>query len=135
MNLHNDLMKVQIAHDCSQCRQMCGRRIAACESFIPKNASAFMDYVVYALRETTPLSSEKKLKRYPVPDKNAYDDKLPTQDHYYVILINDVLSQIRKGHCDYVFSLEQMRDVIRFEPHITAKYITEAGSYKIKLDK
>ena len=135
MNLHNDLMKAKIEHDCSQCKMNCGRRIAACESFIPKNMNAFMDYVVYTLRENTPLSTEKKLKRHPVADKNVYDDKLPTLDHYYVILINDVLSEIRKGHCDYVFTLEQMRDIIRFEPHITAKYIAEAGAYKLKLDK
>ena len=69
MNLHNDLMKAKIEHDCSHCKMNCGRRTAACESFIPKNMSAFMDYVVYMLRENTPLSTEKKLKRHPVADE------------------------------------------------------------------
>ena len=96
MNLHNDLMKAKIEHDCSQCKMNCGRRIAACESFIPKNMSAFMDY-------------------------------------YYVALINDTLSEIRRGHLAYIFSLEQLRDVMCFEPGVRVTYIPEAESYSVRL--
>ncbi|MBR1832343.1 MAG: hypothetical protein IJ784_07920 [Ruminiclostridium sp.] len=132
MNLHNDLMKAKIEHDCSQCSYKCGKRVA-CEDFVPEDMDDFMEYVVDALLETVVPSKDKKLKRSPVKSKIPYDDKIPTMDYYYVALVNDTLSEIRRGHEAYIFNFEQLRDVMSFEPSVFVEYIPEAESYKVML--
>ncbi|MBO6232160.1 MAG: hypothetical protein IK990_03715 [Ruminiclostridium sp.] len=132
MNLHNDLMKAKIEHDCSQCSYKCGKR-SACEDFVPEDMDDFMEYVVDALMETVVPSKDKKLKRRPVKSKIPYDDKIPTMDYYYVALVNDTLSEIRRGYEAYIFNFEQLRDVMSFEPSVFVEYIPEAESYKVML--
>ena len=132
MNLHNDLLKAKIEHDCSKCSYKCGKRVA-CEDFVPEDMDDFMEYVVDALMETVVPSKDKKLKRRPVKSKIPYDDKIPTMDYYYVALVNDTLSEIRRGHIAFIFNLEQLRDVMCFEPRVVVEYIPEAESYGVML--
>ena len=132
MNLHNDLMKAKIEHDCSQCSYKCSKRVA-CEDFVPEDMGDFMEYVVDALMESVVPSKDKKLKRRPVKSKIPYDDKIPTMDYYYVALVNDTLSEIRRGHIAFIFNLEQLRDVMCFEPRVVVEYIPEAESYGVML--
>lgn len=137
MNLHKDLREVHIAHDCSQCkcRDKCrnsGMNVP-CEEFYPAEMSEFMDYVISKLKERVVPSTEKRLKRRPAESKIPYDDKIPPLDHYYVLLVNDVLSQIRKGKVDYIYSFGLLSDILRFERDIGAKYIPDAGAYAIFL--
>ena len=51
------------------------------------------------------------------------------------MLINSVLSEIRKGKKDYAFHLEQIKEIMRFEPRITVRYIPDAGAYEIRIEK
>jgi len=132
MNLHNDLMRAKIEHDCSQCIYKCNRH-SACDEFVPDDMSDFMEYVVDTLIETVLPSKDRKLKRRPVKSKIPYDDKIPPLDYYYVSLVNDTLSEIRRGHIAYIFSLEQLRDVMRFEPRVLVEYVPEAESYRVSL--
>ena len=125
-------MKAKIEHDCSQCSYKCGKR-SACEDFVPEDMDDFMEYVVDALMETVVPSKDKKLKRRPVKSKIPYDDKIPTMDYYYVALVNDTLSEIRRGYEAYIFNFEQLRDVMSFEPSVFVEYIPEAESYKVML--
>ena len=135
MNLHNDLLKVKVVHGCGQCCRKncrynnCG---SACEKFYPANSIEFMDYVLDELRKNIIPSNEKKLKRHAVHDGKSYDDGITTLDEYYVLLVNSVLSEIRKGGVDYAYSLEQIRDIIRFEPDISVKYIADVGAYEVR---
>ena len=138
MNLHNDLMKVKVVHDCSDCcrkncrYKSCGSDSPACENFYPENSSEFMGYVLDELRKNITPSKEKKLKRHAVPDGKSYNDKVTTLDEYYVLLVNSVLSEVRKGGTDYAYSLEQISDIMRFEPNISVKYIADAGAYEVR---
>ena len=132
MNLHNDLMKVKIVHDCENCCHKCRKCGVACENFYPENSSEFMRYVLDELRKNITPSREKKLKRHAVPDWKSYNDKVTTLDEYYVLLVNSVLSEVRKGGTDYAYSLEQIRDIMRFEPYITVNYIPSAGAYEVR---
>jgi len=125
-------MKAKIEHDCSQCSYKCGKRVA-CEDFVPEDMDDFMEYVVDALMESVVPSKDKKLKRRPVKSKIPYDDKIPTMDYYYVALVNDTLSEIRRGHIAFIFNLEQLRDVMCFEPRVVVEYIPEAESYGVML--
>lgn len=135
MNLHNDLMKVKVVHGCENCcRKNCryNNCNSACENFYPENSAEFMEYILEELRKNITPSSEKKMKRHIVPDGKSYNDKVTTLDEYYVLLVNSVLSEIRKGGVDYAYSLEQIRDILRFETDISVKYIPEAGAYEVR---
>lgn len=135
MNLHNDLIKVKVVHGCENCcRKNCryNNCNSACENFYPENSAEFMEYVLDEFRKNITPSSDKKLKRHIVPDGKSYNDKVTTLDEYYILLVNSVLSEIRKGGVDYAYSLEQIRDILRFETDISVKYIPEAGAYKVR---
>ncbi len=134
MNLHNDLKKVGIKHGCEKCCRDC-KCGSACENFYPENMAEFMDYALDCLRENVVPSKEHTLQRHAIRDGKCYDDKVSTLDYYYVQLVNMVLYEIRKGKTDYVYSFEQMRDIMRFESNITAKYIADAGAYEIRIGR
>lgn len=137
MNLTNDLHSCNIPHYCGQCIKkynVC-RNGNTCADFFPENMDVFLDHAVTYLKENTPLSKEKKLKRHARNHSSAglkYDGTT-TLDEYYVRMINDVLSEIRRGKTDYLFNFEQIRDVLRFERHIAVRYID--GCYEIKIEK
>ena len=135
MNLHNDLSKVKISHGCEACcckGCRCSNRGAACENFYPENSADFMNYILESLLKTVEPSRDRKLKRHVVCDK-CHNDKIPTLDYYYVMLVNSVLHVIRRGGVDYAYSLEQIRDIMRFEPDIELTYIADAGAYEVRL--
>lgn len=137
MNLNNDLRSCGVPHHCEQCvmkNSLCGKRFT-CVDFFPDNMDVFLDYVVTYLKENTPPCKEKKLKRHARNYSGVglkYDDTT-TLDEYYVRMINDVLSEIRRGKADYLFSFGQIRDVLRFERNITLRYVD--GCYEIKMEK
>lgn len=57
-----------------------------------------------------------------------------TLDKYYVNMINDTLSQIRKGKIAYLFHLSQVQDVMKFED-IYVAYDVQSCSFAIKIKK
>lgn len=132
MNLHNDLMKVKVVHGCENCCHKCRKFGVTCENFYPENSAEFMEYVLDELRKDITPSDEKFLKRCIVSDRKSYNDKVTTLDEYYVLLVNSVLFEVRKGGIDYAYSLEQIADIMRFEPIITVNYIPSAGAYEVR---
>ena len=69
------------------------------------------------------MPSDIWLKKFPPQWKTAH--KNPAE----FAACNSVLSEVRKGGVDYAYSLEQIRDIMRFEPDISVKYIADAGAY------
>ena len=139
MNLHNDLLSVHIPHDCAHCCRKCTQRTQACVDFYPVNSRVFLDYVLAYLKENTPRSNDKIMKRHYGKDLlykryGFYDDGITSLDTYYVQMINDTLEQIRLGNRAYVYSIWQIQDVLRYEPYIQVRYIPDAGAYEIKLE-
>lgn len=132
MSLHGELKKAGVSHNCSHCCRSCYGRKEACLEFYPDNMTAFMDYVIDSLRDTVLASNEDKLKRHVASDNKCFDDGVTTLDAYYVQLINSVLSEIRRGKADYVFSVEQIKDIMCFEPRIIVRYIADAECYEIR---
>ena len=135
MSLHNDLQTVKIPHSCGNCCRRCSGFTVACSEFYPSNMTDFMEYAVSHLRERVVPSNDNKLKRRAVRDMNSYDDGITTLDGYYVQFINSVLSEIRRGKTDYVFSFEQIAELMRFEERLAVRYIPEVCSYEIRRDK
>lgn len=84
------------------------------------------------MQATTPLSNDYCLKRYAKKSCGiTYDND--TTDSYYVELINDTLSQIRNFEPAYVFTLGQIRDVLKFEPDVTISRYDDC-CYEIQLN-
>lgn len=63
------------------------------------------------LEENIPYSSSKKL----LPKSKSYS--LGFRD-----IVNDALRQIRKGRKGYVFTIDQLREVLRFIPDVKVSY-------------
>ena len=57
-----------------------------------------------------------------------------TLDKYYVSMINDTLSEIRKGKVAYLFHLSQVQEVMRFE-NIDFTYDAMGSNFAIRLRK
>ena len=52
-------------------------------------------------------------------------DGISSLDDYYVKLINDALSNIRHDEPAWVFSLDQVAEIFRFEPDVKVTYDTD----------
>lgn len=135
MSLHNDLQKVKIPHSCDSCCRKCKGFTTVCSEFYPSNMTDFMEYAVSYMRDVVVPSNDVKLKRHVMRDMNSYDDGITTLDGYYVQFINSVLSEIRRGKADYVFSFEQIAELMRFEERLVVRYIPEVCSYEVRKER
>ena len=59
-----------------------------------------------------------------------YEDTLDT---YYVRMINDVLSEIKKKHEAYVFSFEHIKEILSFYPTAKFTYIKDSDCFEAAL--
>ncbi len=140
MKLSSDLRSCSIPYSCEQCtlKRSC-RRGTPCSAFYPENMDAFLQFVLEYFRNNVIPSKDKRLKRCVgnAPNTNGMkSDGVTTLDSYYVAFINDTLSQIRHGKIGYVFKIEHIKDVFKYEQDICVKYVD--GCYaisKIKLCK
>ena len=57
----------------------------------------------------------------------------PEQDSYFDFLIRDVLSQIRHGEVDYVFTEQHLLELLRYEPNLRIEWDTSAECYSVSL--
>lgn len=139
MNLHRDLLRAHIPHNCTQCCRQCEKQnTIPCSDFYPQNSRIFLENILAWLRIETSRSEETILRRHINlrPDKDGgVDDDIGTLDGYYVQMINGALLDIRHGKRAYLYTFGQIQDVMRFEPYIQVKYIPDAGAYEIKLEK
>lgn len=95
-----------------------------------------MEEKIEYLRRTTPHFKGRRryLTRFTVNVIGGVDDGL-SLDAYYVQLINDTLRQIRKGHEAYIFSLDHVKDILRFEPNAQFEVLSDVGSIKVTLPR
>ncbi len=82
------------------------------------NEDDFENIVLPYLRETTAVYKEARLSRKIHRSKSVtYNDGVGTLDEYYVRFINDSLRTVRCGEIAYIFNLEQVREILHFEPN------------------
>lgn len=129
MQFTKDLQHNNVPYSCEQCcfKMSCQKHIP-CVSFYPDNKDRFMENVITYLKGTIPLSKDKNLKRHAVASlrSQGITSDSTTLDGYYVNMINDSLSEIRKGRTAYLFTVGQLKDVIRFERDVKVR-INECG--------
>lgn len=135
MNFAKEFASVGLHYNCSTCGfSNCSSRGIphCCTNYFPSNMETLMDKVIMDLNVVTDKSSEKRLKRVPIGNRNKMTCDGDTLDKYYVGMINDTLSQIRKGKTAYLFHLAQVKEIIRFED-INVTYNADGGNFAVSL--
>lgn len=96
-----------------------------------KKIEFYRDFIEECRAKTIP-SKDKFLKRHAKQSCYLTYD-IPSQDFYYVQLINDTLSEIRKGEIAYVFTEAQVKDILRFEPTALIWYTPQGRYFSVAL--
>lgn len=96
--------------------------------------SEVMSSISFNLRMNTGKSHDKRLMRRPINDRHRMTCDGDTLDKYYVNMINDTLSEIRKGKTAYLFHLSQIQEVMKFED-IDFTYNSNDGCFAVRLNK
>lgn len=106
----------------------------ACEDFTLLDEETFESIILPDIRDRIKPRPERKLSRNYYRNRGVvYEDGCDTLDAYYVKMINDTLDEIRHGRLAYIFTLEQVEEVLSFEP--LADVMLEDGIYYISLKK
>ena len=75
----------------------------------------FQDVVLPRIRESITPRRERRLSRK-VIKSSGVDYSGESLDSYYIAMINDCLSEIRKHRTAFIFNVDQIREVLSFEP-------------------
>lgn len=137
MNFAKEFASVGLHYDCSTCgfRNCSSRGLPyCCTNYFPENMSEVIDRVAVDLHINTDKSSDKRLKRVSTGDRHKMTCDGDTLDKYYVGMINDTLSEIRKGKIAYLFHLSQIQEVMKFE-NIDFTYDVVGGNFAVRLRK
>lgn len=137
MNFAKEFASVGLHYNCSTCGfSNCSSRGLpyCCTNYFPENMDEVMDRVAADLHINTEKSSDKRLKRVSTGDRNKMTCDGDTLDKYYVSMINDTLSEIRKGKVAYLFHLSQVQEIMRFE-NIDFTYDVVGGNFAVRLNK
>lgn len=137
MNFAKEFASVGLHYDCSTCGYSnCNSRGLpyCCTNYFPENMDEVMDRVAADLHINTEKSSDKRLKRVSTGDRHKMTCDGDTLDKYYVSMINDTLSEIRKGKVAYLFHLSQVQEIMRFE-NIDFTYDVVGGNFAVRLRK
>lgn len=68
----------------------------------------------------------------PIKDGNEYRGE--TTAVRYKQFINDILRTIRQGEIDYCFYIYQIRDLLRYEPRLKAKWLRDGECFKVSIE-
>ena len=137
MNFAKEFASVGLHYDCSTCGfSNCSSRGLpyCCTNYFPENINKVMNRVATDLHINTDKSSDKRLKRFSIGDRHKMTCDGDTLDKYYVGMINDTLSEIRKGKTAYLFHLSQIQEVMKFE-NIDFTYDVVGGNFAVRLRK
>lgn len=137
MNFSREFASVGLHYNCSTCGfSNCSSRGLpyCCTNYFPENMDEVMDRVAADLHINTEKSSDKRLKRISTGDRHKMTCDGDTLDKYYVGMINDTLSEIRKGKVAYLFHLSQVQEIMRFE-NIDFTYDAMGGNFAVRLRK
>ena len=134
MDLVNDIINNHIKCSCFQCKNKfkcadSGKGI--CGSMDINNKQYLLDEALAEIKSNLPKTQRTKMNYAFSRSKYTYDDNVTTLYKYYVAFINDILRNIRRGETDYVFNLEQVKDILRYERDIDVTY-QDDFCYEIK---
>lgn len=97
-----------------------------------KKRAEYYNTMVEKIRSNIAPCNKRSMRHIPNTLKKMTDD-IEVLDFYYCQLINEVLKKIRKGGVGYVFTLEQVKDVLSFEPKALVYYNAKLYSFSVAL--
>lgn len=119
MKEHNVTVLKKIAK-CEQCfwKNDCWKQ-GVCNNYKPIDSDKFCENLYQYIKKNIKPTDEKKLVRhtYQTSKWGAYSDNT-TLDQYYVSMINDDISELKKHHVVYVFCIDQIIELYRFLPEL-----------------
>lgn len=125
--------------DCNSCmyrqdRIFCKRKSRTC-AFHPYDWNLYMNICINNLRLITDRNTKQtQLQRTNKINAATFDGWCGfTSDTFYVELVNDSLWLIRHGRTAYVFSLDHIVDILRFEPDVKVTYLQSSNSFALNL--
>lgn len=95
-----------------------GGNVQDCSCTVPHMNTAPLPAWFEEFRSQNIPSKYKKLVNVFSKSKYLYDDRKPSTYKYYVTMINDTLTQIRRGQAAIVFHDYQIKELLRFEPEL-----------------
>ena len=136
MKLIHDIINNHISCSCAQCKnnKTCSNSNGICPKANIIDKQTLLDEAVTAIKENVVQSQNTKMKYISKGSKYTYNDNVTPLHKYYVSFINDVLDNIRLGKTDYVFNLEQVKDIMRYEWNIEVTY-QDDFCYEIRSSK
>ena len=70
------------------------------------------------------------MEHMPMPKNETQD---VTCDFQYEQFINNILDAIRQGETDYCYYIYQIRDLLRFEPRLKAKWLQDDECFEVSI--
>lgn len=101
------------------------------------NSKKYCDNILDILSVSNIVSNKSKMStRDYIPkvigsNTKLCSDKIYSLYQYYASMINDSLNQIRHNKTAYLYSEEQIKDILKYEPNINITY--EDGAFCISL--
>lgn len=123
--------------DCNSCiyqqgKVQCKRKSRRC-NFCPENWDVYLNICINNLRLATEINTkqDKLYRNNSYKSISLYDDDVITSDMYYVQLVNDSLWLLRHNQTAFVFSLDHIADILRFEPDVKVTYLLGSNSFAL----
>jgi hypothetical protein len=85
-----------------------------CEDFDPLDTDTYCANIESYLKEHVSPTSEKRMSLRASEHKELGVRCETSLNEYYCSMINDTVHELKEGHTAYVFSIEQIADVMRF---------------------
>lgn len=119
MNQISSTTKIDYDKQCELCLYFSTcQKYEGCEFLNPTEAtskSAAIIEKVEKLRRSVLPSMHKRIRNAKISSALS-DDGITPLGEYYATMINDALRDIRRGQIAYLYSLQAIKDIFRFEP-------------------
>ena len=109
------LNKIESCKDCywnSRCKKYGENKV--CEDFDPLDTDTYCANIESYLKEHISPTSEKRMSLRASEHKELGVRCETSLNEYYYSMINDTIHELKEGHTAYVFTIEQIADVMRF---------------------
>ena len=106
-------------------------RYESCEYLSPIDEEKYGQHLMEQLRATNFTSNRKYLPEGS-STKGMYDDNITPLYQYHRRIMNECLKNIRAGRMTYVYTKEELKTIMKYEPNINVLY--QDGVFYITLE-
>ena len=104
-------------------------------NFDPENIHNYISIMVQTLKLQNVVSKNKKYKSPVSSVKINGSMDHESQYYYFSQLVCDSIQELRKGRNCYVFTLRQIKEILKYCPNIDVLYLKDSNSFILKNSK